>query len=201
MIFKVAPATGRDCPRADILVMFREITSPTFHTQIIGRIKRMPEGHHYEKEELNKAYIYTNYNKSHIRDVKEVENQNKPPIYYTKLKKDIERIKLETIYHLRTDFNTLTPPPLWQKFFIETMDKEFGTKLQFITENEKILKSQFDLTTTNVNNQIIVNAEINSFDNFVREIKEKGQNLDYHFSQLDVERLYNLLCFEELQKQ
>ena len=87
LIFKVAPATGWDCPRAEILVMFREINSPTFHTQIIGRIKRMPEGHHYEKEELNKAYIYTNYNKGHIRDIKEVENQNKPPIYYTKLKR------------------------------------------------------------------------------------------------------------------
>lgn len=201
MIFKVAPATGWDCPRAEILVMFREINSPTFHTQIIGRIKRMPEGHHYKKEELNKAYIYTNYNKSHIRDIKEVENQNKSPFYYTKLKKGIERITLETTYHHRIDFNTLTPPPLWQKFFLETMDKEFGTKLQFVAENEKLIKSQIDLGTKNVNNKIIVNAEIESFDNFVHEIKEKGRDLDYHFSQLDVERLYNLLCFEELRKQ
>ncbi|OHE15935.1 MAG: restriction endonuclease subunit R [Sulfurimonas sp. RIFOXYB2_FULL_37_5] len=201
MIFKVAPATGWDCPRAEILVMFREITSPTFHTQIIGRIKRMPEAHHYEKEELNKAYIYTNYNKSHIRDIKEVENENKPPIYYTKLKKNIERITLETTYHQRTDFNTLTPPPLWQNFFLQTMDEIFGTKIQFVTENAKITKSHFDLSTTSVNNQIVVNAEIESFDNFVHEIKEKGKNFDYHFSQLDVERLYNLLCFEELKKQ
>lgn len=201
MIFKVAPATGWDCPRADILVMFREITSPTFHTQIIGRIKRMPEAHHYKIEELNKAYIYTNYNKSHIRDVKEVENENKPPIYYAKLKKNIKRITLETIYHQRTDFNTLTPPPLWQKFFLQTMDEVFGVKLQFVTENEKIAKLHFDLSTTNVNNQIVVNAEIESFDNFVHEIKEKGKNYDYHFSQLDIERLYNLLCFEELKKQ
>lgn len=201
MIFKVAPATGWDCPRAEILVMFREITSPTFHTQIIGRIKRMPEAHHYEKEELNKAYIYTNYNKSHIRDIKKVENENKPPIYYTKLKKNIERIALETTYHQRTDFNTLTPPPLWQKFFLQTMDEVFSTKLQFVTENAKSIKSHFDLSTTSVNNQIVVNAEIESFDNFVHEIKEKGKNFDYHFSQLDVERLYNLLCFEELKKQ
>lgn len=201
MIFKVAPATGWDCPRADILVMFREITSPTFHTQIIGRIKRMPEGHHYEQEELNKAYIYTNYNKSHIRDVKEAENQNKPPIYYTRLKNNVERITLETTYHQRTDFNTLTPPPLWQKFFLQVMDETFGTKLQFVTENEKVVKSYFDLSTINVNSQIVVNAEIESFDNFVYEIKQKGKNLDYHFSQLDVERLYNLICFEELRRQ
>ena len=201
LIFKVAPATGWDCPRAEILVMFREIGSPTFHTQIIGRIKRMPEGHHYKKEELNKAYIYTNYNKNHIRDIKEVENQNKPPIYYTKLKQNTKKITLTTTYHNRVDFNTLTPPPLWQKFFLETMDQEFGTKLQLVAKNEKDIKSQIDLSSTNVNNQIIVNAEIESFDNFVQEIKEKGQNLDYHFSQLDVERIYNLCCFEELKKQ
>lgn len=201
MIFKVAPATGWDCPRADILVMFREINSPTFHTQIIGRIKRMPEGHHYKNEALNKAYIYTNYNKKHIRDLKETENQNKLPIYYTRIKKDIKRIVLETVYHFRTDFNTLTPPPLWQKFFLETMDKVFGVKSQFVKENEKIVQKQLDLTLTNVNNQIIVNAEIESFDNFVHEIKEKGKDLNYHFSQLDVERIFNLLCFEELKKQ
>jgi len=201
MIFKVAPATGWDCPRADILVMFREITSPTFHTQIIGRIKRMPEAHHYKIEELNKAYIYTNYNKSHIRDVAKPETPNKPPIYYTKLKKGVDRITLETTYHQRTDFNTLTPPPLWQKFFLQTLDEEFGTKIQFVTENLKIIKKHFDFSSTDVNNQIVVDAEIESFDNFVHEIKEKGKNLDYHFSQLDVERLYNLLCFEELKKQ
>ena len=141
MIFKVAPATGWDCPRADILVMFREISSPTFHTQIIGRIKRMPEGHHYKNGALNKAYIYTNYNKSHIRDIKEVENQNKPPIYYTKIKNNIKRIILETTYHHRLDFNTLTPPPLWQKFFLGIMDREFGTKPQFVSENIKIVKN------------------------------------------------------------
>ena len=201
MIFKVAPATGWDCPRADILVMFREITSPTFHTQIIGRIKRMPEAHHYKLEELNKAYIYTNYNKSHIRNVAKPETPNKPPIYYTKLKKGVDRIILETTYHQRTDFNTLTPPPLWQKFFLQTLDEEFGTKIQFVTENLKIIKKHFDFSSTDVNNQIVVDAEIESFDNFVHEIKEKGKNLDYHFSQLDVERLYNLLCFEELKKQ
>ena len=201
MIFKVAPATGWDCPRADILVMFREITSPTFHTQIIGRIKRMPEAHHYKLEELNKAYIYTNYNKSHIRDVAKPETPNKPPVYYTKLKKGVDRIILETTYHQRTDFNTLTPPPLWQKFFLQTLDAEFGTKIQFVTENLKMIKKHFDFSSTDVNNQIVVDAEIESFDNFVHEIKEKGKNLDYHFSQLDVERLYNLLCFEELKKQ
>ena len=42
LIFKQAAATGWDCPRASILVMFREIKSPIFHTQTVGRILRMP---------------------------------------------------------------------------------------------------------------------------------------------------------------
>lgn len=203
MIFKVAPATGWDCPRAEVLVMFREIASPTFHTQIIGRIKRMPEAHHYEKEELNKAFIYTNYNKSHIKNVKETENGNKPPVHYANLKKGVERITLKTTYHQRVDFNTLTPEDKWQKFFKEFLDKEFETVYDISRqeENFKKVKSDIDLEKKNISNQIIVNAEIESFDNFVNEIKEKGKNLNYHFSPLDIERLYNLLCFEELKKQ
>lgn len=203
LIFKVAPATGWDCPRADVLVMFREINSPSFHTQIIGRIKRMPEAHHYEKEELNKSYIYTNYNKSHIKDIKEVENGNKPPIYYTKLKKDVKKFKLKTIFHHRADFNTLTPPPLWQESFLKTLDKYFNTKKLAIdfSQNIKIVKGKINLNQDKVNNQIIVDAEIESFDNFVNEIKEKGKDIDYQFSIFDIERLYNLLCFEELKKQ
>lgn len=203
MIFKVAPATGWDCPRADILVMFREITSPTFHTQIIGRIKRMPEARRYEKEELNKAFIYTNYNKSHIRDIKKTENGNKLPIYYAKLKKGVERIVLATTYHQRVDFNTLTPEDKWQTFFKEFLDAEFGTINETSKQNKNYqkIKTSIDLEKKNISNEIIVNAEIESFDNFINEIKEKGKDLNYNFSQRDVERLYNLLCFEELKKQ
>ena len=203
MIFKVAPATGWDCPRADILVMFREIENPSFHTQIIGRIKRMPEGVHYAKEELNKAYIYTNYNKDHIKNINEVKNINKPPVYYTKIKNEIQQIRLITVYHHRTDYNTLTPPSLWQKSFLESLDKFFSTKLEFncFSENIKNIGDNIDLKLRSVNNTIIADAEIESFDNFAGEIKEKARTIDCNFSQTDIERLYNLLCFEEIKKQ
>ncbi|MCE8167628.1 MAG: DEAD/DEAH box helicase family protein [Candidatus Moeniiplasma glomeromycotorum] len=200
MIFKVAPATGWDCPRAEILVMFREIDSPIFHTQIIGRIKRMPEGYHYEKEELNKSYIFTNYNKNHIRDISELENKNKIPVYFTELKKDVERICLETTYHHRTDFDILIIP-FWQEVFLEVMDQEFRTKSQLFVENKKNVEPRINFSSIRVNNQIIVDAEITSFDNFANEIKRKGQDFSYHFSRLEVEKLYNSLCFQELKNQ
>lgn len=79
--------------------------------------------------------------------------------------------------------------------------KEFNTKNEKIVENLKNTKVYFDFNTKAVNNKIVVDAEISSFDNFVNEIKEKGKDIDWHFSNLDAEKLYNLLCYEELNKQ
>src|SRR3989338_7283246 len=53
LIFKQAIDTGWDCPRAHILVKFRESHSETFEIQTVGRILRMPEQKHYANEDLN----------------------------------------------------------------------------------------------------------------------------------------------------
>ena len=60
LIFKQAIALGWDCPRASILVIFRELRSFTFTIQTVGRIMRMPELRYYKSDELNKAYVFTN---------------------------------------------------------------------------------------------------------------------------------------------
>lgn len=60
LVFKQAIALGWDCPRASILVIFRESKSFTFTIQTIGRIMRMPQLKYYKKEELNKGYVFTN---------------------------------------------------------------------------------------------------------------------------------------------
>jgi len=189
MLFKVAPATGWDCPRASILVMFREIKTPTFHTQIIGRIKRMPEAKHYDNGILNKAYIYTNYNKSHIKKIKD-EPGNKTPIHTSTLKEDVKQIELNSVYHNRVDFNTLSPEPKWQSYMLKILD-----------ENKKNIQNNIELNITNISNKIIVDTEINSFDNFMLQLKTKANETDFNFSKYDIEKLYNLLCFEELEKQ
>lgn len=59
LIFKQAIATGWDCPRAQVLVQFRDPKSETFKIQTLGRIMRSPEQRHYEDEELNVAYVYS----------------------------------------------------------------------------------------------------------------------------------------------
>lgn len=59
MIFKQAIAIGWDCPRAQILLTLRDMQSPIFTIQTVGRILRMPELKHYPIESLNVGYIYT----------------------------------------------------------------------------------------------------------------------------------------------
>lgn len=62
LIFKQAIALGWDCPRAHILVLFREWHSPVFSIQTLGRIMRVsePERGYYDNDILNFAYLYTN---------------------------------------------------------------------------------------------------------------------------------------------
>jgi len=59
LLMKQAISTGWDCPRAKILVKLREGMSEQFEMQTIGRIRRMPEAHHYEDGLLDFCYVYT----------------------------------------------------------------------------------------------------------------------------------------------
>ena len=67
LIFKQAIATGWDCPRAQVLVQFRDPKSPTFQIQTLGRLMRSPEQKHYENEELNLAYVFSDLEGASVR--------------------------------------------------------------------------------------------------------------------------------------
>lgn len=203
LIFKVAPATGWDCPRASILVMYREIQSPTFRTQILGRIKRMPYGNIFKNlPELNKGYIFTNYTKNDIRDVSKSDNPNSPNLYFSHLKENINQIALKGSLKVRTGYNTITPPTTWQLYFMQEADTYFGTdKDSDSISNIDKIKSKIDINKKTVSSSIIIDAEIESFDRFIEELKEKSKDENINLSQYNIEKLYNLLCFNFLKDQ
>ena len=60
LIYKQGVATGWDCPRAQILVGFRHITSKIFTKQNLGRFLRTTQGKHYENELLDSTYVISN---------------------------------------------------------------------------------------------------------------------------------------------
>lgn len=71
LLFKQAIALGWDCPRAAVLLIFREIKQEHFGIQTVGRILRMPEQKHYSNPILNNGYVYTNLSKDVIHIVQE----------------------------------------------------------------------------------------------------------------------------------
>ena len=96
LIFKQAIAIGWDCPRASILVVFREYKSVVFTIQTIGRIMRMPERKYYQTSELNKGYIFTNMEnidltQEYVKDyVSQYESHRNESLY--------KPIKIKSIY-------------------------------------------------------------------------------------------------------
>jgi type III restriction enzyme len=115
LLFKQAIALGWDCPRAQILVLFRQWHSPIFTIQTVGRIMRMPEPErgHYQNEILNYGYIYTNLDNIEI-------NEDIAKDYITvnvsKRKETYEDINLLSCYPKRQREKTRLSPPFTSMF-------------------------------------------------------------------------------------
>ena len=201
LIFKQAAATGWDCPRASILVMFREIKNPIFHTQTVGRILRMPEAIHYQKPDINVGYLYTNYERNQIQLPDNKQGENKPFIFESKRKGGIKPIILQSTFMSRTDYNDLGDS--FQNTFTYIANEYFDVGKREFIENikKKLIAKGLELHHVKIKNNLIVNAEIEDYDNFVKEIKNKGEDLSEDTSKNDIERMYNLICFNTIAKQ
>lgn len=149
LIFKQAIDTGWDCPRAQILVRFRETNSIVFEIQTVGRILRMPEAKHYMDDELNTAYVYTNIKSIEVK--KETYNPNIIKSYIAKRKDIYQPLKLRSFYRQRIDFGDVTSayvPIFCHKFAENFMIPENDVLQDFYTNIEKLkefgIKQDFD---------------------------------------------------------
>jgi len=186
LLFKQAAATGWDCPRASVLVMFREIKNPTFAIQTVGRILRMPFGTHFANPELNLGYLYTNYKRNEVlSEYAKSKTENRPAIYGSYRKKNIKPVKLESVFMTRSDYNDLG----------DTFQNTFRQ-----VANKKLEIKRLNLAPKIVNG-LIVDVEIDDYDNFTKELFEEGGSYDEEMSRHDLERLYDLLCFKIVAKQ
>jgi len=159
LVFKQAIDTGWDCPRAHILVKFRESHSETFEIQTVGRILRMPEQRHYANEELNRGYIFTNVQSIIVK--KEEYNPNIIKHLKATRKDTYKNIAITSYYKSRVDYGDITSS--FASVFEKTACEYFGLKGDnaFFAQNVKKLEDQgIIIDVTKYQQEIIVNAKI-----------------------------------------
>ncbi len=205
LLFKQTAGTGWDCPRASVLVMFREIQSNTFYTQTVGRILRMPEPQAKEdyknSPNLRLGYLYTNYKRKEIQ-IPDQNPKNQPLTQTAKRKKGIENIELPSDYISRVDYGDIRVSSEFQKVFRTELNKHFG-----ITDNDILGKAEAKLQKSGLNlsdslvNEIVANARFEDYDNLALDFRKNGSDVSLEMSVSDIEKTFNYLCYQLLREQ
>ncbi len=154
LIMKQAISTGWDCPRAKILVKLRDNMSEDFETQTIGRIRRMPQGHHYENALLDNCYLYT-FDEKYEETVKQELGHNAANVKVVFLKKEYKDFSLKKV----------------------TIDSDFDGFDERETFNilYNYMKKKYNLGKKKKDNQTILEGNNYSFDKNVRNYIVQGK--------------------------
>lgn len=130
LLFKQAIALGWDCPRAAVLLIFREISSTQFGIQTVGRIMRMPEQRHYPNQLLNHGWVYTNLSRDRIEIVAEDMNYlSKSLMAYRR--EALLNVRLPSVYSERLSADRMRLGPDFWPLLVETFSRNwFNVPLQ-----------------------------------------------------------------------
>jgi type III restriction enzyme len=207
LLFKQAAGTGWDCPRAHILIMFREIQSSTFYVQTVGRILRMPEPQAKEdyknSPQLRTGFLYTNYLRSEVNENWDSGAMNKPTVYTAKRKEKIHNIEgLFSDYVSRLEYGDLADAIKFQQSFLKSFNDYFKiSDSSLLGQTRKALEAKGVNLNPTLTNQIIVDAEFDDFDRLNLDFLKKGHDQDFEMSRNDVEKLFNYYCYNVLSEQ
>lgn len=183
LIMKQAISTGWDCPRAKILVKLRDNMSEDFETQTIGRIRRMPQAHHYENTILDNCYLYT-FDEKYEQTIKQEWGDNANDVKIVFLKKEYKDITLtkqvrekdadgfddrETFRIIR-DYMIrkyqLTNKKADNKTRLEANGYKFGETIETVAVQDKVVRIDSDeiANANKIKVNIVVNTSQNGID-------------------------------------
>ena len=204
LVFKTAVATGWDCPRAQILVKFREGKSETFEIQTIGRILRTAEAKSYNNALLDNAYIFTNIKEFETKPESYNPNRVKTEFsYFAKPYNKLmiwEQTQLKSFYRSRQgDYNSADST--YSEYFLKSFMKFFD-----LTEEDKLFNIESNLEKLNIKG---LNLNIHSCDTLIEETnlnvtdieKEQfisGNQVEVKMAENDVQAQYYALIKENL---
>lgn len=158
LLFKLAAGTGWDCPRAHVLVMFREVKSPVFQSQTLGRIVRMAcfdekllEGHSM----LKTGYLFTTYERNTVAVEETNGVKKKQKIHTAKL---ITTSKKDAVVKTYANdlFELLTQPDSIADKIDEALDKGqiASTETDLPEYDHESVRKVIEATSTIVNKKL-----------------------------------------------
>lgn len=187
LLFKQAISLGWDCPRAAVLLIFREIQQETFTIQTVGRILRMPEQKHYPDAILNYGYVYTDLSKDQIIIVQDdmdyiVQNKAIRVKHYNK-------VALKS-YYINTRLTRNRLGSKFRKCLYEAAEEFFGVTLEieklgaeglYHYNANKLKEKLIELDVNNIEIKIpkdvqlvveVGSTEVNDMENFAKTQSE-----------------------------
>ena len=214
LIFKQAIAQGWDCPRAAILLSYRNVRSPDFGIQTVGRILRMPHRRHYQNDDLNYGYVYTNIESNRINFVpSDADYFN---LQYAERKKNeywcFDKLTTAAVVNDRASKGLLTS--VFERKFFDVMEHRYGIKQLpeielFTDENEEDLRRQIVLNINAMKDlfwqfeiddhqiHIPTNIEIDSYE--VNSIILKDNQLQtFAITNAEFSVMFDRFCYENI---
>lgn len=177
MIFKQAIALGWDCPRAAILVLFRQWREEniTFSIQTLGRIMRMPEQKHYADQDLNVGYVFTS-----LQDINVAEDLSR------------DYITTYTGYRIKNYKNLDLPSYHSKRFREETRLSSDFTPI-FIEAGKKLkFREKFNMKAQVEPNKIISNWKIGNPE-YWETVERKGW-LNFPKNEVELQNAFDMFA-------
>ena len=214
LIFKQAIAQGWDCPRASVMVSYRNVKSQDFGIQTVGRILRMPHHRHYNHDDLNYGYVYTNIESSLI-NFRPTDSDYFTPQFAERKKNAswcFNSLTNAAVINDRASAGLLSS--VFEQKFFEVMEHRYGVKQLpevdlFTPEHEEDVRKQIEMNRKAMNDlfwqfdidehqiHIPANIEIDPYE--VNSIQLTDSQVK-HFSITSAEfsTMFDRFCYESI---
>ena len=177
LLFKQAIALGWDCPRASVLLIFRELKSMTFTTQTVGRILRMPEQRFYRDDRLNHGYVYTNLSADIIQIVGD--DMNYLSTIFANRRPEFKGITLRSVYQDKNGKRRNRLGADFRAVFLRTMESEWEQNPMLLFNEEDFFEHDGEAAETAPNEK-----------DMEAKLVQNRHNARKHGVQTDVARIF-----------
>lgn len=177
LLFKQAIALGWDCPRASVLLIFRELKSMTFTTQTVGRILRMPEQRFYRDDRLNHGYVYTNLSEDIIQIVGD--DMNYLSTIFANRRQEFNSITLRSVYQDKNGVRRNRLGADFRALFLKMMEEVWEQNPMLLFSEEDFFEDDDEAENSTLNE-----AEMEA------KIVQNRHNAKKHGIQTDVSRVF-----------